>query len=56
MIRRNGKEMVAVHYGTKTISAIYKGSVLVWQAIRSCFGAGYWVDSKPWIDDEPWKD
>lgn len=50
------KEITAIYYGKKAISAVYRGTRLVWQAIRSCFGAGYWVDDKPWIDDEAWKD
>ena len=28
---------------------------MVYQAIRSCFGAGYWRGDKPWIGDEAWK-
>jgi hypothetical protein len=50
------KEITAIYFGKKAISAVYRGTRLVWQAIRSCFGAGYWVDDKPWIDDEAWKD
>lgn len=50
------KEIAAIYYGKKVIAAVYRGVRLVWQAIRSCFGAGYWVDDKPWIDDEGWKD
>lgn len=55
MIYINGKEVSLVYYGEKAISTIMKGSRLVWQAIRSCFGASYWVNEKPWIDNEGWK-
>lgn len=55
MIYINGKEVSLVYYGEKAINTIMKGSRLVWQAIRSCFGAGYWVNEKPWIDNEGWK-
>lgn len=55
MIYINGKEVSLVYYGEKAISKVMKGSRLVWQAIRSCFGAGYWVNEKPWIDNEGWK-
>ena len=41
-------------YG-KTLKAVYYGANIVWQAIRSCFGAGYWVNDKVWINEENWK-
>lgn len=45
-----------VHIG-KWLSAteIYKGARLVWTAVRSCFGAGFWVNEKPWLNNESWK-
>lgn len=36
-------------------TAIYKGARLVWMAIRSCFGAGFWINEKPWLNSEAWK-
>lgn len=51
----NKKEITSIFKGTKVISYVYQGSRLLWQAIRSCFGAGYWVNEKPWIDEEGWK-
>lgn len=55
MITKDNKEITAVYYGRRVISAIYKGARLVWQAVRSCFGAGMWVDVKPWVNEEIWK-
>lgn len=55
MIRLNGREITAIRLGSNVISAVYKGSVLIWQAIRSCFGSGRWVNEKPWIGKEGWK-
>ena len=55
MIEKNGKDITAVYIGTQAISAIYKGSRLVWQAVRSCFGKGYWINTKPWVNDDGWK-
>lgn len=55
MIYKNGKEITSVFKGKQAISAIYKGSKLVWQAIRSCFGSGGWVKEKPWLNNEGWK-
>lgn len=55
MIQINGKEISLVFYGEKAVSTIRKGTRLVWQAVRSCFGAGYWVNEKPWINKEGWR-
>jgi len=55
MIRINGHDISSVRVGTKVVSAIYLGAVLVWQAIRSCFGSGYWINISPWKEDEGWK-
>ena len=54
MIRIAGKEVSALYIGQKAIQAVYKGAVLVWQAIRSCFGSGWWDNEKPWIDEDAW--
>jgi len=39
----------------KSATAIYRGAQLVWMAIRSCFGAGFWVNERPWLNNEGWK-
>ena len=54
MIHIAGKEVSAIYFGQKAIQAVYKGAVLVWQAIRSCFGSGWWDNEKPWIDEDAW--
>lgn len=56
MIYKNNKDTVRVYHGNKVISAVYKGSRLVWQAIRSCYGRGVWIQEKPWLDGDTWKD
>ena len=55
MIYRNGKGFDYFYHGNRAIQAIYKGTRLVWEGIRSCFGAGYWIPEKPWIETEGWK-
>lgn len=35
---------------------VYHGALLVWQAIRSCFGTGAWIQDRPWLDTDAWKD
>jgi hypothetical protein len=55
MIHAGRKEVVAFFKNNKSVQAVYKGAHLVWQAIRSCFGSGAWINEKPWIDEEAWK-
>lgn len=55
MIYKNGKEITSIHIGGKAVTTVYKGAKLVWQAVRSCFGIGYWVNEKPWLNEEGWK-
>ncbi len=56
MIYFGGKELTARYVGSKAVEAVYYGAKLVWEAISSCFGAGYWDDDRPWSDDDAWKD
>lgn len=51
----NGKEVTAVNFGKRAIAAVYKGTKLVWEAIRSCFGKGFWANSLPWDNEDSWK-
>lgn len=46
---------VAVIFG-KVVTMIATQGKIIWQAVRSCFGKGYWRDDKPWDDNEGWKD
>lgn len=55
MIAFNGKEISEIHYGGKKLSLVYRCDKLVWQAIRSCFGSGFWVNGKPWLNGEGYK-
>lgn len=49
------KEKVGIsHDGTAT-EAVYHMGKLVWQAVRSCFGSGHWINEKPWVNGEGWK-
>lgn len=55
MIIKNGKEVVEYYHGKTPLIEMYRGKHLIWQAIRSCFGMGYWVNNKPWINTDAWK-
>lgn len=55
MIYSKGKEIVAIQHKGKVVSAIYKGAKLVWQAVRSCFGSGHWINAKEWANQEAWR-
>lgn len=49
------KQVSSIHIGSSNISYVYKYVDIVWQAIRSCFGSGFWVNGKPWLNIESWK-
>ena len=49
------RNIVGIYYNGKYLTAKYFGTHLVWQAVRSCFGSGQWLNDKPWINDEAWK-
>jgi nitric oxide synthase oxygenase domain/subunit len=54
MIIKGQKEISARYLGNKVISAVYYGTKLVWEAISSCFGRGYWDNNKPWSNNDGW--
>lgn len=63
MINVGRKEITQIELddnGTKrTISKIYAyvgdELKLIWEAIRSCFGSGWWITNRPWINNNIWK-
>lgn len=55
MLYSNKREVININIGNKALQSIYRGAILIWQAIRSCFGSGFWINEKPWVNDEPWK-
>lgn len=28
---------------------------LIWEAIKSCFGSGFWISNRPWINNNAWR-
>lgn len=55
MIIRGNKDTVAIYHGVRAIAFVYRGARLVWQAIASCFGAGFWINDYPWKNEDAWK-
>lgn len=55
MLFKQGKEITNIFKGKVAIAAIYRGAQLVWEAINSCFGKGFWVNIKPWSNIDAWK-
>jgi hypothetical protein len=55
MIYKSGKQISQLFYRGKAITAVYHGAELIWQAVRSCFGSGLWLNLKVWEDADPWK-
>ena len=54
-IYSNNKEYIALYYGTRIIKLVSNGAKIIWQAIRSSFGAGYWHNDYPWDNNDMWK-
>lgn len=55
MIVKNYQNQSQEYHNNRAIAAVYKGFDLVWSAIRSCFGKGYWINDQPWVDNDAWK-
>lgn len=55
MIIRNGKELDSRYYNNKKVSAIYKGTKLIWSAVSSSFGAGVWTNKYPWKNQDVYR-
>ena len=54
-IKRGGKDTGSIYYGKRAIQSVYKGTRLVWEAIRSCFGRGVWINNKGWVNKDGWR-
>lgn len=40
---------------TRVYAVVDNELKLVWEAIRSCFGSGWWITNRPWINNNAWK-
>ena len=55
MAFKNQTEITGISKFKVPIQTVYYFGVAIWQAVRSCFGSGIWVNEKPWINEEIWK-
>jgi len=55
MLKYNDKEISSIFYKSKSIQTVYHYSKIVWEAVKSCFGRGFWISSKPWVGKDAWK-
>lgn len=55
MLKYNFKNIESLHYGKLIVQEIRRGSLLIWEAVKSCFGSGFWINTKGWINKESWK-
>ena len=54
MLIVKGKRIESIDHVSKSIQAVMHMGVMVWNAIRSCFGSGAWNNDAPWLNDEGW--
>lgn len=58
MIEKNGHEIIEIHHNNRSITQVwrYVANVwrIVWEAIRSCFGRGFWTNKMPWLNSDGW--
>ena len=55
MLWIGNKEVGQLWIGQKQVQALYVGAKLVWEAVSSCFGSGFWRDKLPWKGKDAWK-
>lgn len=55
MIFKDKKEVVDIHVNGKAGTMLYKGRTLLWEAVKSCFGRGMWINDKPWSNTDGWR-
>ena len=54
-IYANKKEINQIFCNNKPIMVLYRGAAVIWEAINSCFGRGYWIGTKGWVNKDRWR-
>lgn len=48
-------DIKAIDYVNLAIHKVAKGTITIWELIKSCFGSGIWKSDSLWVDTELWK-
>lgn len=51
-----GKTPGRIWVGGKAVAMLLTATCKVWEAVRSCFGSGFWRCVKGWSETEKWKE
>jgi hypothetical protein len=54
-MRFGGREIGEIIAQNKVITYAYQKGRLIYEAILSCFGKGYWINDAPFLNDSEWK-
>lgn len=49
------KEITGLYIGARALTAVYRGAVLIWEGISSCFGSGFWKGDRGWRGHDGWR-
>lgn len=55
MLYRGKDKIARLYVGGQAVRILYRGAVKIWEAVSSCFGAGWWRGDKPWKGSDSWK-
>lgn len=50
----NNLNIIWVHINKQSVILIKKGLSTIWEAIKSCFGKGWWINHKEWDNKDGW--
>jgi hypothetical protein len=51
----NGEEISSQMIGGEMVETMWLNGEIIWQGIRSCYGSGAWLNSRPYTDNDGWK-
>jgi hypothetical protein len=55
MLHYRNTTIATLHFQGNVASLGYKGSILVFEGVRSCYGSGAWLNDKGWLNDDGWR-
>lgn len=54
MIYKDGRKVSALYHLGKAVQKVYHLGLVVWQALRGCFGSGQWENAEAWENEQEW--